>query len=267
MSIAFLAVIAALLYLAAAGLQLAGAVQSRTMLSRSVIVLACFALCCHGVLTWYNLFGETGANFGFFRIFSLIFLAVNSACLIALAWRPLQNLLIVLFPLSAVAVLIATLGPDTAAAQHGLRLGVVVHIGSSVMAYAVLTLAAIQAALLAAQDAQLKRRQMGGLLGALPPLQLMESMLFELIWVGVAALTLSIATGMIFMENIFAQHLVHKTVLSIVAWILFSVLLWGRHQLGWRSQTAVRLTVSGFTLLMLAFLGSKLVLELVLNRG
>jgi ABC-type uncharacterized transport system permease subunit len=101
----------------------------------------------------------------------------------------------------------------------------------------------------------------------LPPLQLMESMLFELIWVGVVALTLSIGTGVIFMENIFAQHLVHKTVLSIAAWLLFSVLLWGRYFLGWRSQTAVRLTVSGFTLLMLAFFGSKLVLELVLERS
>ncbi len=68
------------------------------------------------------------------------------------------------------------------------------------------------------------------------------------------------------MDDIFAQHLVHKTVLSIAAWLLFSVLLWGRYRLGWRSQTAVNFTVSGFTMLMLAFLGSKLVLELVLER-
>ena len=267
MSIAFLAVIAALLYLAAAGLQLATTLQNYAALSRSLLVIACFALGCHAVLTWHNLVGQDGVNFGFFRIFSLLFLVVNAACMLALLRRPLQNLLIVLFPLSAVAVLIATLGPDTAAARQGLQFGVIAHIGSSVVAYSVLTLAAIQAALLAAQDAQLKRREMGGLLGILPPLQLMESMLFELIWVGVAALTLSIGTGIIFMENIFAQHLVHKTVLSIVAWLLFSILLWGRYRLGWRSQTAVRFTVSGFTILMLAFLGSKLVLELVLERS
>jgi ABC-type uncharacterized transport system permease subunit len=125
----------------------------------------------------------------------------------------------------------------------------------------------MQAALLAAQESQLRRRQFRGPLSILPPLQLMESMLFELIWVGVIALTLSIATGFIFMDDIFAQHLVHKTVLSIIAWILFTVLLWGRHRLGWRSQTAVRLTVSGFTMLALAFLGSKLVLELILERA
>ncbi|MFK8042777.1 inner membrane protein YpjD [Congregibacter sp.] len=267
MSIAFIAVIAALLYLAAAGLQLASALQHNGSLSRSLIVIAIFALGCHAFLTWHNIYGHDGVNFGFFRIFSLIFLSINCVCLLALTKRPLQNLLVILFPLSAVAILISTLGPDTGAREHKVPLGVAAHVGSSVVAYSILTLAAIQAALLAAQDAQLKRRQMGGLLGVLPPLQLMESMLFELIWVGFAALTLSIATGVIFMQDIFAQHLVHKTVLSIAAWILFAVLLWGRHWLGWRSQTAVRLTVSGSTVLMLAFLGSKLVLELVLEKS
>jgi ABC-type uncharacterized transport system permease subunit len=267
MSIAFLAVIAALLYLAAAGLQLATTLQHRGAVSRSLLVIACFALACHAFLAWHNVVSDQGVNFGFFHILSLTFLVINAACMLALLRRPLQNLLIVMFPLSAIAVLISTLGPETAAARQGIKLGVAAHIGSSVVAYSILTLAAIQAALLAAQDAQLKRRQMGGLLGVLPPLQLMESMLFELIWVGVVALTLSIGTGVIFMENIFAQHLVHKTVLSIAAWLLFSVLLWGRYFLGWRSQTAVRLTVSGFTLLMLAFFGSKLVLELVLERS
>jgi ABC-type uncharacterized transport system permease subunit len=267
MSIAFLSVIAALLYLAAAGVQFVHTLQGDSTPGRSVIIIGSFAMLCHCVLTWHSLQAPDGVTFGFFKVFALLFLVMNVLCTVALVRRPLQNLLIVLFPLSAVAVLIATLGPDTAAAQAKLPLGVVVHIGSSVVAYSILTLAAVQAALLAAQDAQLKRRQMGGLLAVLPPLQMMESMLFELIWIGVAALTISIGTGVIFMEDIFAQHLVHKTVLSIVAWGLFSVLLWGRHRLGWRSQTAVRLTVSGFTLLMLAFLGSKLVLELVLNRS
>ncbi|MDP5053636.1 MAG: cytochrome c biogenesis protein CcsA [Congregibacter sp.] len=267
MSIAFLAVIAALLYLAAAGVQIASALQRSDSLSRSLVVISVFALALHAYLTWHNIHGHGGVSFGFFRIFSLLFLAINCACLLALIRRPLQNLLVILFPLSAVAILIATLGPDTGAPEHKVPLGVAAHIGSSVVAYSILTLAAIQAALLAAQDAQLKRRQMGGLLAVLPPLQLMESMLFELIWVGFIALTLSIGTGVIFMQDIFAQHLVHKTVLSIAAWMLFAVLLWGRHWLGWRSQTAVRLTVTGTTVLMLAFLGSKLVLELVLERA
>lgn len=267
MSIAFLSVIAALLYLAAAGLQLVHTLQGHPSLGRSVLVIGFLAIACHGFLTWHSLAPGDGHGLSFFRIFALLFLAVNMLCVIALVRRPFQSMLIVLFPLSAVAVLIATLGPDTMSAEHPYSLGVVAHIGSSVVAYSVLTLAVLQASLLAAQDAQLRRHQLGGLLAMLPPLQLMERMLFELVWVGVIALTLSILSGFLFMDDIFAQHLVHKTALSIAAWILFSVLLWGHHRLGWRSQTAVRFTVTGFTLLMLAFLGSKLVLELILRQG
>ena len=141
------------------------------------------------------------------------------------------------------------------------------HIAASLLAYALLTLAALQAALLAIQDRQLKHHHPMGIVRLLPPLQLMESMLFELLWAGVAVLAMAIISGFLFVEDIFAQHLVHKTVLTIIAWVIYSVLLWGHHQLGWRSQTAVRLTLVAFVLLVLAFFGSKLVLELILQRG
>jgi ABC-type uncharacterized transport system permease subunit len=145
--------------------------------------------------------------------------------------------------------------------------GMLLHISSSILAYAVLTLAAVQSALLALQDHQLRHRHTRGIVQVLPPLQLMEDMLFELLWIGVSLLTIAIVSGFVFIEDIFAQSLVHKTVLTIVAWALFSVLLWGHYQLGWRSQTAVRFTLAGFFLLMLAFFGSKLVLELILQRN
>jgi ABC-type uncharacterized transport system permease subunit len=173
---------------------------------------------------------------------------------------------LVLFPLSALAVLVATFAPDTSALSSNLSAGMLLHICSSILAYAVLTLAAIQSALLSLQDRQLKQRHTTGIIQILPPLQLMESMLFELLWIGVSLLTIAIVSGFVFIDDIFAQSLVHKTVLTIVAWVLFSTLLWGHYQLGWRSRTAVRLTLSGFLLLMLAFWGSKLVLELVLHR-
>ena len=94
----------------------------------------------------------------------------------------------------------------------------------------------------------------------------MESMLFEIVWVGLLLLTVAIGSGFLFLDDIFAQHLVHKTVLSICAWALFATLLWGRHYLGWRSQMAARFTLGGFIALMLAYAGSKFVLELILQR-
>jgi ABC-type uncharacterized transport system permease subunit len=83
---------------------------------------------------------------------------------------------------------------------------------------------------------------------------------------GVGFLTISLISGFIFIEDLFAQHLVHKTVLSILAWIIFSGLLIGRSRYGWRGRTAIKWTLIGFVSLLLAYFGSKLVLELILNR-
>ncbi len=266
MSPSLIAPVVALLYLAAAGLQLLHISQKRRQIDRWVFGLGLVALLGHAVIAWDSVFSSGGVNLGFYKISALIFLVINVACITSMARRPLQNLLLVLFPLSALAVLVSTFAPDTLALSSDLDGGMLLHISSSILAYAVLTLAAVQSALLALQDHQLKHRHTRGIVQILPPLQQMESMLFELLWIGVSLLTIAIVSGFVFIEDIFAQSLVHKTVLTIVAWALFSVLLWGHYQLGWRSQTAVRFTLAGFFLLMLAFFGSKLVLELILQR-
>ncbi len=95
----------------------------------------------------------------------------------------------------------------------------------------------------------------------MPPLQTMEQMLFELIWVGMLLLSISLLSGTVFIVNIFAQHLEHKTVLSISAWLIFAVLLWGRTRYRWRNFIAPRWTLSGFIILMFSYIGSKLLLE------
>ena len=92
----------------------------------------------------------------------------------------------------------------------------------------------------------------------------MESLLFEMISVGFVLLTLSLASGLFFLEQIFAQQLAHKTVLSILAWLVFATLLWGRFRWGWRGRKALAWTISGFISLLLAYFGSKAVLELIL---
>jgi len=94
----------------------------------------------------------------------------------------------------------------------------------------------------------------------------METLFFRLIALGVIALSISLLTGFIYLDNMFAQHLVHKTILSLIAWSVFVILLWGHYRFGWRGKIAIKWSMSGFTLLMLAYFGSKFVIELVLHQ-
>jgi ABC-type uncharacterized transport system permease subunit len=96
---------------------------------------------------------------------------------------------------------------------------------------------------------------------------MLEDLLFKLITAGFVLLTVSLGSGMVFIDDIFAQHLVHKTLLSILAWLVFAILLWGRWRYGWRGSVAVRLTLVGIVLLLLSYFGSKFVLENILGRS
>nr|WP_235015471.1 cytochrome c biogenesis protein CcsA [Oceanicoccus sp. KOV_DT_Chl] len=204
-------------------------------------------------------------DIGFYRVSSLIFCVISAITLISLLRRPTNTLVIALYPLAALSVIASSFASPAIVLHNTISAGMFSHILISILAYSLLTIATIQAITLALQERHLKHRHMGGILKALPPLQTMEQILFELLWLGIVFLTLSLVTGFIFIEDIFAQHLAHKTFFSFVAWGLFATLLWGRHQLGWRSQTAARWTIGGFIALMLAYYGSKFVLELVLT--
>ena len=97
-----------------------------------------------------------------------------------------------------------------------------------------------------------------------PPLQTMEEFLFELIWAGEALLTLSLISGFLFYEDLFDQKLLHKVTLSIVAWGVYGILLWGRHSRGWRGIKAISWSLVGFSAILMGYIGSKIVLEFIL---
>jgi ABC-type uncharacterized transport system permease subunit len=100
----------------------------------------------------------------------------------------------------------------------------------------------------------------------LPPLQTMEALLFNLLWAGIAVLTLAIGSGFLFLEDMFAQRVVHHTVLAIASWCVYAALLAGRQVFGWRGSTAVRWTLIAFLLLVLGYFGSKFVIEILLEH-
>jgi ABC-type uncharacterized transport system permease subunit len=179
--------------------------------------------------------------------------------------KPVENLGIILLPLAALAIALELIYPSSHFLPADSPWGLRVHVLISLIAYALLTMASVQAILLAIQDHHLHARHPGGFIRALPPLQTMESLLFEMIGIGFFLLTLSLFSGFLFLEDMFEQRLVHKSVLSIAAWLVFGLLLWGRYRFGWRGQKALTWTLVGFVVLMLAYFGSKFVIELLLS--
>jgi len=231
-----------------------------------LLLLAGFvALALHGAALGMQLLTPSAFSLDFFRAASLITAAVIALILLALSRLPVENLLLFLFPLGALTVLLAQFAPLGTPAEIAPEAGIVAHILLSILAYGLLTIAMLQSLLLLFQDHQLKHKHSSGLIQNFPPLQTMESLLFGFLWAGWILLSLSLLSGWLFLEDLFAQHLAHKTLLSCLAWVLFAVLLWGRHQRGWRGFRAIRWTLSGFCLLMLAYFGSKLVREFILH--
>lgn len=260
--------IAIIFYLAAASYQALSLIRFAPIKAekRWLLALGAIAVTAHAFSALGTIYQNDTVDLGFFSVSSLIFWFVATITLLSALRRPLDNLFIILFPLASLSILVAHQFAPAHAMRQALSAGIVVHILSSILAYSVLTIAAIQAIALALQVHELKHRHIMGILQSLPPLQTMEKMLFEIIWIGLLLLSCSIISGALYIEDIFAQHLIHKTTLTIAAWFIFATLLWGRHQLGWRSQTAVRWTLGGFVALMLAYFGSKLVLELILDK-
>jgi len=203
----------------------------------------------------------------FFSMLSLVFLVISLLFVISAMSQPIETLAIIIFPFSAIAVLLNISNTSPSVSSAILDGNLQTHIILSILSYSLLTVAAFQAILLSLQEKQLHDCHPSRLINCLPPMQLMEVLLFRTLFLGLLLLTLALATGFIFLDDIFAQHLVHKTTLSIIAWVLFTALLCGRYFLGWRGQKAVKWTYGGYFALMLAYFGSKFVLQLVLNQS
>ncbi|MEZ5590788.1 MAG: cytochrome c biogenesis protein CcsA [Gammaproteobacteria bacterium] len=228
--------------------------------------LAGIAVVLHGWLLARTVLLPAGVDLGFFNALSFTGWLSAAVLLLASVVRPVENLGIILLPFSAVSVVLAQLFPIQRLVSSTEQWPLEVHIIISILAYSLLALATLQALLLALQNRRLRQRNPGGFVRSLPPLSTMESLLFQLITIGFVLLSIALLSGFLFLEDIFAQHLVHKTILSIIAWLLFGILLWGHRRYGWRGPIAVRWTLGGFIVLMLAYFGSKLVLELILQR-
>lgn len=222
------------------------------------------AVALHGIVLSQDIFLAPGLNLGVTNAASLITWLITLILVIAALRLPLDSLIAVFLPAAALTLLVEHTFPSSHIVSADVSKELKFHIIISILAYSALTVAAIQSIIVALQDRHLRSRHPGGIIRSLPPLQTMETLLFQLIATGFSLHTIALATGILYIEDLFAQHLVHKTLLSIIAWSTFAILLWGRHYYGWRGRTAIRWTLSGFALLFLAYFGTKVVLEILL---
>lgn len=233
----------------------------------AVAATAIAAVCTHGALLYQAVITDAGLSLGFFNATSLTAWVIALFLLVATLSKPVDNLGIFVLPLAAFTIVMTLLYPSDRVRLEETNFGVEVHIVLSILAASLIIIAAFQAMLLAYQERHLRQKRPGRLISRLPPMQTQESLLFQMIGLGFFLLSLSLVSGMMFLRDMFAQHLVHKTILSIFAWLVFAVLLWGRWRYGWRGRKAIRWSLAGVFTLLLAYFGSKLVLELVLGRS
>ena len=254
---------AIVLYLAAAALLVVG-VRRDASPARHWLLPALAAVALHAtahLMAWRH---SGGADLHLFAALSLVGLVMAALTTLMGASGRMAALGVVVFPLAALTLL----------GYHGyghvptqpLDWRLQLHAWFALLAYATLAVAALLALMLWLQERALRRHQFHRWLRALPPLVELETLLFRTIAVGFVLLSATLLTGVVFVENLLAQHLVHKTALSVLSWLAFGGLLLGRWRYGWRGTTAVRWTLAAMALLVLAFFGSKFVLELVLHR-
>ena len=217
-----------------------------------------------------EIFAARELRFGFAQALSVMMFLAVLMCWIEGFFFPVDALYVILFAASAVCAPLPAFFAgrvSTDAVSFEFRL----HLVAGMLAYSLFTVAMLHALLIARVESRLHEASAGldGPLGRLPPLLSLERLVFALIGAAFAVLTVTLALGIAYSEAFIgrAMRFEHKTVFVVLSWLIFGLLLVGRWRYGWRGRTALRWTVSGFVALMLAYPGSRFVLEVLLHRA
>lgn len=230
--------------------------------SRWIVLLA---LITHAYGTHQILFEEDTVRLSLLYVANVVCLIITTVVLIGALRLPVARLFLLTVPVGmAIVTLSLFIDPGFTTSQT-LSTPLLTHIIISLGAYSALMLAACQSILLAILDKRLKTpgRQTSQWL---PPLETMEQLLVAMLWIGLTLLTASIASGFLFLEDMFVQNVAHHIIITSLSWLVYAFFLSGRYILGWRGLTAVRWTLVAFALLVVGYLGSKFVLEYILQR-
>ncbi len=225
-------------------------------------------LALHAWLLYENLLVGSSLNLGLVYTVSLILWLTMLVYWLARFFYPLASLLTLVLPLAAVGVALPALFPQVHKLSEPTSWMFNAHVLVAMLAYSLFTIAALHAGLMSLVEKRLHHATLPAVFKNLPPLLTMETLLFRIVGAGMVLLTLTLASGILFSEQIFGRpwQFNHKVLFGFISWGVFGILLLGHLFQGWRGRTAVRWTLSGFGFLILAYLGSKFVLEVILHR-
>lgn len=246
----------------------------------SIKIWGLLCLILHSYALQKMMFIQGELHFSVSIAFSLIMLLAMSLYYVEnLKYTTLQSLQILILPLVLLSILSTIIFTSTKIiTAYTNYSGFYLHFFSVMLAYSFLTLAAIHAVFMNFISTDLKininnnafeNQQLKALLFKnLPPLLTLEKILFDTILIGFVCLSFGLITGLFFSEELLGQpmNFNHKTIFGIISWITFGVLLLGRYIKGWRGKVAMKLTLTGFTFLILAYLGTHFVLEVILKK-
>lgn len=241
-----------------------GEALSRGLIGHVVLL----PLAMHGYLLYAELFVGSEMNLGLVYVISLILWLTMLVYWVARFFYPIASLQTLVLPLAAAGVLLPALFPKVHPQLSNTSFAFDAHILAAMLVYSLFTIAALHAGLMSLVEKRLHHATLPRVLQALPPLLTMEKLLFRIIGAGFVLLTLTLLSGIIFSEQVFGKpwQFNHKMLFGFISWCVFAVLLAGHHFYGWRGRTAVHWTMSGYAFLLLAYLGTKFVLEVLLHR-
>ena len=225
---------------------------------------AVVALVCHAIALEARILpgGDSGQNLSLLNVGSLVSLMICTVMTIVASRNRGWLLLPVVYAFALINLAFATFMPNEFITHLEATPGMMVHIGLSLFSYATLIIAALYALQLAWIDYQLKNKKLA-FNNEMPPLMSIERKMFHITQIGVVLLTLTLCTGLFYMHNLFSMENIDKAVLSIIAWFVYIVLLWGHYHEGWRGRRVVWFNVAGAGILTLAYFGSRILQQFV----
>lgn len=256
------ALLASLLYFYASALIWRKVQSSADLDIRSKVIKVIFAaVVLHAYALNTTLWVDSHILFHLGNGLSLVALLGSAILLVTHLNKPTETLGIFIYPLAALNTMIPL--AMSSPVQLPLELGS--HVLISIAAYSIMGIATAQAILYAVQERNFKAKRLSKLMLALPPLQVMESTLLQLVRIGFIFLTFALISGVFFVENLFEQQLIHKTFFAILAWFVYGLFLFGHSKYGWRGQTAAKYTIWAYFLLIVSFIGTSIVLQFIVN--